>query len=241
MKLLQRLGYRKLKFNRKFLPRSIACGVAFEGFLAALWFAVGGVRGFNPIGILIALLHLPISPVFVLLPTVHGEAEPVAAYVVGSMLMATIWTLLVWIVFASLEDKKEQKQGVQNPGRGPAPLDPANGSRQILRVAPQYNKKSLMFGVLALLLQIVSTLPFGLWPEPPPFSLAPRTTPQWTVIFLVVGFSASTILWAKYAKAKGQNAAWGLLGLFCCLGWVVLQLLPDKTKTLEEPHSPSLR
>jgi len=116
MNLLQRLGYRKLKFNWKFLPRSIACGVAFEGLLAALWFAVGGVRGFNSIGIFIALLHLPVWPVFVLLPTVHGEAELVAAYVVGSMLMAAIWTLLVWIVFASREDKREQKRGVQNPG-----------------------------------------------------------------------------------------------------------------------------
>jgi len=107
------------EFNkRKYLPRAIVYGAAVECILAGVFFLGGGIKGFNVFGILIAILHLPMWPLFLILPPSSGKngiGEPVAAYAVGFFIMGAIWSFLFWLAFTSQARKSKQVQPGQDP------------------------------------------------------------------------------------------------------------------------------
>lgn len=103
----------------------------------------------------------------------------------------------------------------------------------------KYNRKSLMLGIPGLLLQIgcIFTSNFiaakaGSGGSAPPLALAG---------VLALGSIAGSVLLiiglCFYAKAKGYSPVLGLLGLLSCLGLLILAILPDKTKGLDQPPS----
>ena len=103
----------------------------------------------------------------------------------------------------------------------------------------KYNRKSLMLGVPGLLLQLgciftsnLITAKSGSDGAAPPIALAG---------VLALGSIAGSILLiiglCYYAKAKGYSAVLGLLGLLSCIGLLILAILPDKTKGLDQNAS----
>ncbi|MEW6352612.1 MAG: hypothetical protein AB1646_26495 [Thermodesulfobacteriota bacterium] len=44
-----------------------------------------------------------------------------------------------------------------------------------------------------------------------------------------------------YAKGKGYESAWGILGLFCWFGLLVLALFPDRHRQVREAKSAGLQ
>ncbi len=80
----------------------------------------------------------------------------------------------------------------------------------------RYNKLSFVYGVPGLIAQMVS---FGLLSSPGNEGIGN---------LLLLGGSALLITgFAFYAKAKGRNPAWGVMGLFSWIGLVALALLKD--------------
>jgi hypothetical protein len=104
-------------------------------------------------------------------------------------------------------------------------------------VIPQYNRKSMVFGVLGLFVQIGCAWPY--LNSPSNIKVSP---PAWTWDLFRIGFIGGTIFWivglCYYAKAKGHDAAWGLLGSICCIGLLILGCFKDRSKTLEDPPPP---
>jgi hypothetical protein len=114
MKLFQQPVNKKLP--KGLLPRSIAFGVAFEGFLLVLfqlpWLILPspafGIRPSLSVTMLvdcISFLHrwlhsLPVLRLSQLLGPSAGEA-------VWILLISAIWSLLLWTVFSSREAKRE--------------------------------------------------------------------------------------------------------------------------------------
>jgi hypothetical protein len=99
-----------------------------------------------------------------------------------------------------------------------------------------YNRKSLMFGVPGLAIQIVCVVAINM--------MAAKATsngpmPSVGLIALAeLGVVAGDILLIVglcfYAKAKGYSPFLGLLGLLSCIGLLVLAVLPDKTKGMND-------
>jgi hypothetical protein len=89
----------------------------------------------------------------------------------------------------------------------------------------EYNKKSLTLGISGILFQIGCPLMM--------MAIGPGS-PSWVGLSLVAGMFAGFILviigLCYYAAAKGYTAVLGVLGLFSCLGLLILALLPDRAK-----------
>jgi hypothetical protein len=92
-----------------------------------------------------------------------------------------------------------------------------------IRTISEYNKKSLAFGIPGLLMQIGCPL----------LTMAVRGA--WVgaalAIGTLVGFILVIVGLCYYAAAKGHSAVLGVLGIFSCLGLLILAALPDKTNT----------
>ena len=94
----------------------------------------------------------------------------------------------------------------------------------------QLNRKSLMFGVPGIILQIVG------WVMNRGDSAATiRNAPpaESNVLALVITVIGTVLLiygLALYAKAKGYHPLFGLFGLLSIIGLIVLGVLPDKLK-----------
>ncbi len=97
----------------------------------------------------------------------------------------------------------------------------------------EYNRKSLMLGIPGIILQIACYVAASLIANQ---AKAHGATPADTsLIFACLGGQLlGTILLIVglcfYSKAKGYTPVLGLLGLFSCLGLLILAVLPDKTK-----------
>jgi hypothetical protein len=96
----------------------------------------------------------------------------------------------------------------------------------------EQKSKSLAFGIPGLSLQIgCMTLSRILAPKTGDHSAAP---PEWIALSLAIGSLIGVLLLIVglryYAKAKGYNPEFGLLGLLSLLGILILAVLPDKTK-----------
>ena len=50
-------------------------------------------------------------------------------------------------------------------------------------------------------------------------------------IILLIGTALFLYGLCMYAKGKGYNASWGLLGFLTIIGWIILACLPDKHKS----------
>ena len=96
----------------------------------------------------------------------------------------------------------------------------------------KYNRKSLLFGIPGILLQLGWLALFvflGLKD-----GSQSSAFPEWGAKLFGFSIVIGTILWlvgsCYYAMAKGYSAAVGLLGIFSWIGLLILFLLPDKTK-----------
>jgi len=74
----------------------------------------------------------------------------------------------------------------------------------------RHNKTSLAVGLAGLLIQVVG----GIVREP---------------VLIMLGAGVLIIGLVYYAKAKGRNPAWGLMGLWSIVGYIVLACLKDLT------------
>jgi hypothetical protein len=93
---------------------------------------------------------------------------------------------------------------------------------------PEYNRKSLLLGLPGLGLQIVCYALINITASggaPGLLSFLPLLQ-----LGVVAGLVLLVIGLCYYAKSKGYNALFGLLGLLSCLGLIILAVLPDKTK-----------
>ncbi len=97
---------------------------------------------------------------------------------------------------------------------------------------PQYNKKSLWFGLPGFVLQFACKMPIGL-------ADLGHGSPDWVLTVCEIGYWVGTALLivglGYYAKSKGRDPGWGLVGLFSIIGLLVLICLKDQTKTPEKP------
>ncbi len=87
------------------------------------------------------------------------------------------------------------------------------------------NRKSLMFGVPGIALQIVGNLLFR---SGNPATLDP--TKLLGLAILLLGTVLLIFGLSLYARAKGHNGWWGLTGLLSIIGLIVLACLPDRRK-----------
>jgi len=78
------------------------------------------------------------------------------------------------------------------------------------------NRKSLMFGVPGIVLQIAGNVKMRSEPED-----------ALGLVLALVGTVLLIVGLAFYAKAKGRSPAWGLMGLLSIIGLIVLALLKD--------------
>ena len=85
------------------------------------------------------------------------------------------------------------------------------------------NRKSLVFGVPGLILQILQivaiVVPMLLGDNPDMKALG--------IVPLLVGTALLTVGLVFYARAKGRHPAWGLMGLLSLIGLIVLACLKD--------------
>jgi len=96
-----------------------------------------------------------------------------------------------------------------------------------------YSRKSLALGIPGLVLQIGC---YYLLSNLVIFPKNPNTVPHATTgVLLELGMFAGNILFiiglCFYAKSKGYSGLWGLLGVFSCIGLLILAILPDTTKS----------
>src|SRR5262245_3100716 len=95
---------------------------------------------------------------------------------------------------------------------------------------PEYNRKSFLFALPGLGIQIICAVLRN------DFSSERHATslPQWagwaTSLGIVVGGVLFIIGLGYYARGKGYSMALGLLGFLSCLGLLILLVLPDRTK-----------
>ncbi|HEU6449385.1 MAG TPA: hypothetical protein VFV23_13215 [Verrucomicrobiae bacterium] len=93
----------------------------------------------------------------------------------------------------------------------------------------KYSKRSLWIGLPGVLLQAACLFLPGILASP-----GKDSTLIWASLGWIVGSTLGSILFmvglGYYAKAKGYNAALGLLGLLTCVGLLILAVLPDRTK-----------
>ena len=95
----------------------------------------------------------------------------------------------------------------------------------------KYNHKSLVLGIPGLLLQFGSVFLSNLKSGTDVLSVALA----WLSVFgAITGCVLLIVGLCYYAKAKGYTAVLGLLGLLSCIGLLILAVLPDKTKGLDE-------
>jgi hypothetical protein len=87
----------------------------------------------------------------------------------------------------------------------------------------RYNRLSLALGVPGLLIQIVGFYIFLI--------LGHRTTGR---IVVWIGVALLIAGLALYAKAKGRNPAWGLMGFLSLIGLAVLASLKDSAPNRKE-------
>ncbi len=90
------------------------------------------------------------------------------------------------------------------------------------------NRKSLMFGVPGIVLQIVGQVIMvggGERAESP-------SVVMFVAGFLIILGGTALLMWglAWYAAAKGHHMAWGLMGFLSFIGLIVLACLPDRKK-----------
>lgn len=100
----------------------------------------------------------------------------------------------------------------------------------------EYSRKSLLLGIPGIVLQMGC---YYLLNRLIIFPQNPNTVPHAGIgIYLELGMLAGNVLFiiglCYYAKAKGYTAVLGLLGLFSCLGLLVLAVLPDRTKNRQQ-------
>jgi hypothetical protein len=100
----------------------------------------------------------------------------------------------------------------------------------------KYVHKSLMFGGPGLLLQIGCTfVANSIVTKAMSIGNAPLAT---LACIFMVGTIAGNVLFIAglsfYAKAKGYSAALGVLGLLSCIGLLIVAILPDKTKGVND-------
>ena len=66
-----------------------------------------------------------------------------------------------------------------------------------------------------------------------------KTLPEWVAALFGFSIVFGEILWiaglSYYAMAKGYKAALGFLGIFSWIGLLILFVLPDRTKSENEP------
>jgi hypothetical protein len=102
-------------------------------------------------------------------------------------------------------------------------------------VIPQYNTKSLLYGVPGLLLQIGCNIPGIL-------AANGHSSASWFLELCAIGEWVGTGLliagFCYYAKAKGRSGAWGLVAFLSCIGLIILVCLEDKTKNKDGSPSP---
>lgn len=109
----------------------------------------------------------------------------------------------------------------------------------------KYNRTSLMLGVPGLLLQIgcfvgASAGAANTRPQQP--GANPASMESMPIIFQLGVFLGGGMLivgLCYYAKAKGYNPLWGLVGLLSCLGLLILAVMPDKTLGTVDEYRPS--
>ena len=83
---------------------------------------------------------------------------------------------------------------------------------------PQHKRNTNIGVGLGLILQMVSR------------SMTAPEQATVSLVLLVIG--ALVFIWGccEYAKGKGYNSAWGLLGILSLIGLIVLALMPDRHK-----------
>ena len=99
----------------------------------------------------------------------------------------------------------------------------------------KYNRRSLAFGIPGILLQmgwLALVLVLGL-----NGGSHGKALPEWAADLFEFCILLGQILWivglCYYAMAKGYSAALGILGIFSCIGLLILFLLPDKTSGID--------
>lgn len=100
----------------------------------------------------------------------------------------------------------------------------------------KYNRKSLMLGIPGLVLQIGCIFISNL------IVAKAKSTGDVPSAAMIGACSLGSIIGSillivglcYYAKAKGYSAVLGLLGLLSCLGLLILAVLPDKTKGMNQ-------
>lgn len=88
------------------------------------------------------------------------------------------------------------------------------------------NRKSLMFGVPGIILQLVGQFaPAAIGGNPPPDGLV-----YGGLVVMLLGTVLLIMGLSWYAAAKGHHRAWGLMGFLSLIGLIVLACLPDRKK-----------
>jgi len=88
----------------------------------------------------------------------------------------------------------------------------------------EYKKKTNIGIGIAFAVWILGGILIGIFSESP-------TEEDFAVIQGLGSIPFVYGLWC-YSKGKGYHGAWGLLGIFCCFGLIILVLFPDKHKTV---------
>lgn len=91
----------------------------------------------------------------------------------------------------------------------------------------EYNRRSFYFGVPGVLIQ-----GFGYFAEFLNNNRAAGAGQPMirSSVFFLIGSIFLLIGLMYYAKAKGRNPAWSLLGFLSIIGIIILALLPDKSE-----------
>lgn len=83
----------------------------------------------------------------------------------------------------------------------------------------EYNRKSFIFGVPGLILQIAGRL-----------MMNPTESGGLGALVALLGTVLLLVGFAFYAKAKGRHPAWCLMAFLSIIGLIVLALLKDKSQ-----------
>jgi hypothetical protein len=83
----------------------------------------------------------------------------------------------------------------------------------------EYNRKSLIYGIPGIILQIGGSFLRT--------SEGELTLPG--ALLILIGTALLLVGFVYYAKAKGRHPAWSLLGFLSLIGLLILALLKDKS------------
>ena len=86
-----------------------------------------------------------------------------------------------------------------------------------------YKNRARISAIMFIVLNLVALLVFARNP------LWFRFVGFGKLIYLIIWISAVSWYY-NFAKAKGYSGLWGFLGLFHLIGFVIILLLPNKTK-----------